>query len=141
MGGSDGAYMLSTTRRCVQEVARLSRSQDTDSILRGIRDRCYDSGQPSGGWESLDATLVFRATRPTGYTINIQVGQPAGGMGLTIAGSARCTNYPMNCLRSYFMDETGAVHGTPEPRPATSDDPLVPACESTSTPCDSTLLK
>jgi hypothetical protein len=79
---------------------------------------------------------VFRMVGNTGYVLEIHLVLTGGQPALKISGSGRCTNYAMNCVRSYLMDEKGAVHGTPKPRPATMDDPEVPACESSAAPCD-----
>lgn len=142
MGGSYGAYLLSYIRRCTREVANLYPNQDIGSLLQEGRTSCYAGGQSWGsGWQIQNGMVLYRITSSTGYTVEMQVAQSAEVAGLTITGSARCTNYGTNCLRSYFMDEAGVIHGTPEPRSATRSDPSVPACESSSTPCDSTLPK
>jgi hypothetical protein len=132
---SGGAYVLFRIRGCVHDVADKNTTGDVESLLTGVRDRCYrpDTGEPIGTWEKLDGKLVFR-TICKDCTVEMQV---ATG----IIGSARCTSYGVRCLRSYFMDELGAIHGTPEPRPATIDDPVVPVCESSYAPCDPALLQ
>jgi hypothetical protein len=49
--------------------------------------------------------------------------------------SARCKSYGQNCLRSFFLDAGGVIHGTGEPRQATADDPPSPLCERVSGKC------
>ena len=141
-GGSDGAYLLSYIRRCASEVAKANQGQDIDSVLQGLQNTCYTApGQSSGRWQNENGTLLFRMTSSTVYAVEVQLTEAEDRPTATITGSARCNNYAMDCLRSYFMDESGAVHGTPEPRLATVYDPLAPPCESSSTPCNSLLVK
>lgn len=49
--------------------------------------------------------------------------------------SAQCKTYGQNCLRSFFADYDGSIHGTSEPRLATAGDPLVPRCEFAAGEC------
>ena len=49
--------------------------------------------------------------------------------------SAQCKSYGMNCLRSYFADYDGKIHGTSEPRQATANDPFIGPCENASGEC------
>ena len=136
MGGSEGAMVLPEVRRCVERPASAEQNPDADGIVRDLQNRCpYRPGQ----WENQDGVVVFRMAGNTGYVEEIHLVLTDGQPSLKISGSGRCTNYAMSCVRSYLMDETGAVHGTPEPRPATMDDPIVPACESSAAPCDSLL--
>ncbi|MGA8232327.1 MAG: hypothetical protein WB795_12690 [Candidatus Acidiferrales bacterium] len=37
--------------------------------------------------------------------------------------SSRCTMYGTGCIRSDYRDFDGDIHGTAEPRPATTQDP------------------
>jgi hypothetical protein len=53
---------------------------------------------------------VFRMVGDTGYVLEIHLVLTGGQPALKISGSGRCTNYAMNCVRSYLMDEKGAVH-------------------------------
>lgn len=138
---SYGAYLLSQIQGCTRSIVNASHDQDMDSILQSLRNTCYTAaGEPWGDWEKQGATLVFRMTTARGYSIEMQLSESPGQVAMTTTGSARCTNYAMNCLRSYFMDKAGGVHGTAEPRLATVYDPLAPACESSSTPCDSAFV-
>jgi len=133
MGGSEGAMVLPEVRRCVERPASAEQNPDADAVVRDLQNRCpYRPGQ----WENQDGVVVFRMASNTGYVLEIHLVLTGGQPALKISGSGRCTNYGMNCVRSYLMDETGAVHGTPEPRPATIDDPVVPACESSAASCD-----
>ncbi len=59
-----------------------------------------------------------------------QAGDPNG-----FALSAQCQRYGQICLRSYFLDYDGVVHGTGEPRQATADDPPALECEQHDGPC------
>ena len=134
MVGSEGAMLLSDVRRCVEGPASTEQRPDADGIVQDLQNRCpYQPGQ----WENQDGVVVFRIAGHTGYVVEIHLVLMDGPPALKISGSGRCTNYAMNCVRSYFMDEKGAVHGTLEPRAATIDDPVVPACESSAAPCDS----
>jgi hypothetical protein len=134
MGGSEGAMVLPDVRRCVERPASAEQNLDADGIVRDLQNSCpYRPGQ----WENQGGVVVFRMADNTGYVVEMHLVLTDGQPALKISGSGRCANYAMNCVRSYFMDETGAVHGTPEPRPATMDDPVVPACEASAAPCDS----
>jgi hypothetical protein len=138
MGGSEGAMVLPEVRRCVERPASAEQNLDGDGIVRDLQNRCpYRPGQ----WENQDGVVVFRMAGNTGYVLEIHLVLTGGQPALKISGSGRCTNYAMNCVRSYLMDEKGAVHGTPEPRAATIDDLVVPACESSAAPCDWPLVK
>lgn len=53
--------------------------------------------------------------------------------------SVQCQSYGRNCLRSYFLDYDGTVHGTGEPRRATANDPPALACEESDARCDGIL--
>jgi len=59
-----------------------------------------------------------------------QAGNPGG-----FALSVQCQRYGQVCLRSYFLDYDGVVHGTGEPRQATVDDPPALECEQNDWPC------
>jgi hypothetical protein len=52
-----------------------------------------------------------------------------------LALSTQCKSYGQNCLRSFFLDSGGIVHGTGEPRQATADDPPSSLCELVSEKC------
>jgi hypothetical protein len=133
MVGSEGGMMLSDIRRCVERPASTEQRRDADGIVQDLQSRCpYRPGQ----WENQDGVVVFQMTGKTGYAVEMHVVLTGGQATPKITGSGRCANYAMNCVRSYLMDEKGAVHGTPEPRAATLDDPVVPACESSTAPCD-----
>ncbi|MGC2464878.1 MAG: hypothetical protein WA517_06750 [Candidatus Acidiferrum sp.] len=55
--------------------------------------------------------------------------------GLRYAISADCQSYGNACIRSFFLDFDGEVHQTPEPRPATAHDKLIPDCEKFAQSC------
>ena len=52
-------------------------------------------------------TFGYKLTSPTTYTVN-----------------ARPIAWPYTGKRSFFMDQSGAVHATDENRPATAKDPI-----------------
>jgi hypothetical protein len=60
---------------------------------------------------------------------------PQAGDPNHFALSAQCQRYGQICLRSYFLDYDGVVHGTGEPRQATADDPPALECEQRDDPC------
>lgn len=49
--------------------------------------------------------------------------------------SVQCKSYGQNCLRSFFLDPPGVIHGTGEPRRATAQDPALPLCERVLVAC------
>jgi hypothetical protein len=49
---------------------------------------------------------------------------------------ARCGAYRSQCLRSYFLDDTGVIHGTGENRAATVADAVIRECEISTGSCD-----
>lgn len=53
----------------------------------------------------------------------------------SFAVSVGCSSYGQGCIRSYFLDNEGIVHGTSEPRRATAQDPGLLPCE-TAQVCD-----
>jgi hypothetical protein len=59
---------------------------------------------------------------------------PSSDVPSSFAISATCREYGSRCIRSYYQDFDGTIHGTPEPRPATAQDPPVSSCELDS-PC------
>ena len=61
---------------------------------------------------------------------------PQAGDPNRFALSAQCQRYGQICLRSYFLDYDGVVHGTGEPRQATADDPPALECEQRDGPCE-----
>jgi hypothetical protein len=54
---------------------------------------------------------------------------PQAGNPGHFALSVQCHSYGQICLRSYFLDYDGVIHGTGEPRQATADDPAALDCE------------
>jgi len=55
--------------------------------------------------------------------------------GLRYAIAADCQSYGNACMRSFFLGYDGEVHQTPEPGPATAQDPLIPDCEKFAQSC------
>ncbi|MGC1438566.1 MAG: hypothetical protein WA847_21915, partial [Terriglobales bacterium] len=60
---------------------------------------------------------------------------PQAGDPKRFALSVQCQRYGQICLRSYFLDYDGVIHGTGEPRQATTDDPPALECERNDSPC------
>jgi hypothetical protein len=52
--------------------------------------------------------------------------------------TARCLAYGKRCVRSFYLDYDGNVHGTGEPRAATENDPVSAQCETGTTNCEDT---
>jgi hypothetical protein len=48
---------------------------------------------------------------------------------------AQCQSYAENCLRSYYLDYDGTIHGTAEPRLPTREDPAALECEFVDSGC------
>jgi hypothetical protein len=48
---------------------------------------------------------------------------------------AQCQSYAENCLRSYFLDYDGVIHGTAEPRQPAREDPPALDCEIVPSEC------
>jgi hypothetical protein len=48
---------------------------------------------------------------------------------------AQCQSYAENCLRSYFLDYDGVMHGTAEPRQPEREDPTALDCEIVRSEC------
>jgi hypothetical protein len=48
----------------------------------------------------------------------------------------RCETYGPACMRAYFVEASGVVHATGEPRAARATDPLAEHCEFATVPCD-----
>jgi len=68
--------------------------------------------------------------QPPGPCFRIDYFPPMATPPDTFAISITCVSYGVGCLRSYFVDYDGSVHATPEPRPATAQDPGLLPCES-----------
>jgi hypothetical protein len=49
--------------------------------------------------------------------------------------SATCQSYGDGCIRSFFLDRTGEIHETSEPRQATAQDRMIPDCEKYAQTC------
>lgn len=61
------------------------------------------------------------------YTIQYFPPRPGSSEGFAL--SAVCQKYGDKCIRSFFLDTGGDIHQSAAPRPATTDDPLIPDCE------------
>jgi len=60
---------------------------------------------------------------------------PLPGRASQFALSAQCQSYGQDCLRSYFLDYSGVLHATGEPRAATAQDPPAMDCEESDAVC------
>jgi hypothetical protein len=64
-----------------------------------------------------------------GYVLTYEPTATADGKPTHFTVSLRPEHYGVEGIRSYFMDDSGKVHATPEDRPATADDALALTCE------------
>ena len=78
-------------------------------------------------------TLEDGGTRITTMWYDMRYLPAKTGDPKNFALSAQCKRYGQSCLRSFFMDYSGNVYGTGEPREATVKDPLSPKCEEVQT--------
>ena len=85
------------------------------------------------GLEQLQTGAGGRIFRSSAYELHYSGPDGTDMRGFAI--SARCQSYGEGCLRSYFLDYDGVLHGTGEPREATAKDPVVPECEYGRTEC------
>lgn len=60
---------------------------------------------------------------------------PAAGAANAYAISAVCQSYGDACIRGFFLDQSGEIHETSEPRQPSADDPLIPDCEKYAQTC------
>lgn len=67
------------------------------------------------------------------YTVQYLAPRPGSSAGFAL--SAVCQSYGDKCIRSFFLDYDGDIHQATEPRPATTDDPLIPDCEKYAQGC------
>src|SRR5258708_2413911 len=90
--------------------------------------------QPRGiqRWEMADSTGMVLNESP--YSVRYLA--PTTARPDSFAISATCSRYGDGCIRSYLLDFDGAIHGTAEPRPATSKDAVVTHCELYGSACD-----
>ena len=127
-----------TTERRLSQIDRLKKN--IDSYLK-------DHGLAAAP-DALNAEIVgtdFGFEVPTvkdnGMSLKTQIFvtryfPPKAGGPDRFALSAQCQRYGQVCLRSYFLDYDGVVHGTGEPRQATADDPPALECEQRDGPCE-----
>lgn len=86
---------------------------------RMLGNACEDTGNPQD-------RVIGR-----GYLcFKINYFPPSGTPPSTFAISLECVSYGDGCLRSFYLDYDGTIHGTTEPRPATNQDPGLLPCET-----------
>lgn len=61
------------------------------------------------------------------YTVQYFPPRPGSSEGFAL--SAVCQKYGDKCIRSFFLDTRDDIHQSAAPRPANTDDPLIPDCE------------
>jgi hypothetical protein len=80
-----------------------------------------------------NATSDPDVTRVGPYQLNYIPPTPANPTRYTL--SALCQSYGDTCIRSFLLDQDDETHQTSQPRPATSEDPLIPNCERFAQTC------
>jgi hypothetical protein len=91
-----------------------------------------DKPQGIQRWEIADSTALVLNESP--YSVRYLALTTARPDSFAI--SATCSKYGDGCIRSYLLDFDGFIYGTAEPRPATSNDPVVTHCELYGSHCD-----
>jgi hypothetical protein len=80
---------------------------------------------------AVDQSGTYMATRNFSYIYLA----PKPGAPNQFAIIAQCQSYAENCLRSYFLDYDGVIHGTAEPRQPERGDPPALDCEIVASEC------
>jgi hypothetical protein len=79
---------------------------------------------------AIDQSGTFMETKTFTYLYSPKPGAPN-----QFAIWVQCQSYGQNCLRGYFLDYDGVIHGTGEPRLATREDPPALDCEILPSEC------
>jgi hypothetical protein len=77
----------------------------------------------------LQAAANSNRVEDHGYILDYEPERDASGKIAHFNVSLRPKRYVEDGIRSYFMDDSGVIHATPEDRPATSTDPEALPCE------------
>jgi len=80
---------------------------------------------------AVDQSGAYMATRNFSYVYLA----PKPGAPNQFGIIAQCQSYAENCLRSYFLDYDGVIHGTAEPRQPEREDPPALDCEIVPSEC------
>jgi len=78
----------------------------------------------------LQAAANSNRVEDHGYILDYEPTRDASGKIVHFGVSLRPKTFGEDGVRSYFMDDSGAIHATSEDRPATSADPEAMTCES-----------
>ena len=145
-GISFAEFVLGTSSQYVGAFTTERRLSQIDPLKKNIESYLKDHGLAAAP-DALNAEIVgtdfgFEVPRVEANgmrlrTKNFVTGYfpPKAGDPNRFALSVQCQSYGQNCLRSYFLDYDGVVHGTGEPREATADDPPALECEQRDGPC------
>jgi hypothetical protein len=145
-GISFAEFALGTSTQYIGAFTGERRLSQIDQLKKNIESYLKDNGLPSAP-EALNAQMVgtdFGFEVPTvednGMSLRTKnfvtrYFPPKAGDPNRFALSVQCQKYGQICLRSYFLDYDGVVHGTGEPRQATADDPPALECEQNDWPC------
>jgi hypothetical protein len=83
----------------------------------------------SGPDPILQAAANSNRVEHVGYILNYEPEREASGKVTHFYITLRPKRYAENSIRSYFMDDSGIIHATPEDRPAAPTDPAALPCE------------
>jgi len=78
----------------------------------------------------LQAAANSNRVEDHGYILDYEPARDSSGKVVHFGVSLRPKNFGQDGVRSYFMDDSGVIHATPEDRPATAADPEAMTCES-----------
>jgi len=146
-GISFGEFALGTSSQYIGAFTGERRLSQIDQVKKNIESYLKDHGLAATP-DALNAEIVgtdFGFEIPTvednGMLLRTKVFvtryfPPQAGGPNRFALSAQCQRYGQICLRSYFLDYDGVIHGTGEPRQATADDPPALECEQRDGPCE-----
>jgi len=99
----------------------------TPSSLIGVIDQNQMPQQHCSGSDVPEKLVIGGSRGWNCYAINYP--PPSASSSASFAVSVECLSYGNGCIRSYFLDYDGTIHATPEPRPATAQDPGLLPCE------------
>jgi hypothetical protein len=137
---------LGTSTQCIRAFTGERRLSQIDQMKKNIDLYLKDHGLAAAP-DTLNAEIVgadFGFEIPTVEDNGMRLRTknfmtryfpPQAGDPNRFALSVQCQSYGQNCLRSYFLDYDGVVHGTGEPRQATADDPPALECEQNDQRC------
>jgi len=117
---------LGGVRYSIREYMRTHGGAAPSSLI-GVIDQNQMPQQHCSG-SDVPENLVIGGSRGWNcYAINYS--PPSASSSASFAVSVECLSYGNGCIRSYFLDYDGTIHATPEPRPATVQDPGLLPCE------------